>query len=993
MLWEILCIHNVQRDCCMNGPKPSFKTFISFLFLRWKFSEERKSFLHSREFFQAIADNNMQFGLAVSLVVFSIGLAGLMGCSYNPGIPELIPEIPSRLVYTLMILLNVPQILFAVVEMAQSGESDSEKVLNINYLNQLTNAFMAGFAVFSTQKGSSLFFETVLIMLTLSSLPYWRRIRGYVVALTSMLPIGIAIVHYNILIPWQDRYDIVIFYILCLFIMTLRRHWLEQNFWLMHRTELENKALEKESRTDELTGLENRTGLREDFPSFAGEQVIMIMMDLDNFKLYNDRYGHRFGDEVLRKTGQYIRKVFQPLGGKCYRYGGDEFLIVLQDVSIPLLDKELELLRTGYMSLFSDGQPHTLSIGYSYGRAENESMLRAALSLADENLYASKAAGKNQICGKKVEASMQNKKDDQILSDLASVNYMDKLTGLLNREGFHKRLEKENLNEGNWAVICFNIDRFQEINRAVGYAGGNEVLVKVAGWLSRYFPESIISRHESDHFYVFTRCSGIERRIRRVQSEVAICREHCYIFFRAGIWSYAVMKTVPSLNVILDNAKYACDTLRNQSAHSMCFYSSQVEEERKKSAFVLNYFREALDKEQIEVYFQPIIGTMSKKCRGYEVLSRWVVPGKGILSPGEYIPVLEKSYDIYKLDLYVLRKACEFIRKLDEEQKKNLFVSFNLSRHDFQAIDIPEEVDRIVSSYPIPKSILRVEVTESALADDDNIRRDVARLRKKGYKVWVDDFGSGVSSLNVLRQYDVDGAKLDMKFLEDFESSKKSPLIIQNIIHLCHVLDLEVVVEGVENQKQLDFVQKCGGDLIQGFIYSAPQSLDVIRHQWFWDSIAPKEDGKIYHRIGTIDLERFFQQGDGSQVCSSGQICSLLFERDGDKRRLLRFNDELERTLRCMQQDQEGDMQTLLSRFKDTPIMEVSSKARKKGSLVRSMVSYNHSFCFVQTCVVDCLVHEHRDIVLLQFTFVDKSLMNDMLQPMRHSEGLEISNQ
>lgn len=966
---------------------------MSFLFLRWKFSEERKSFLHSREFFQAIADNNVQFGLAVSLVVFSIGLAGLMGCSYNPGIPELIPEIPSRLVYTLMILLNIPQILFAVVEMAQSRESDSEKVLNINYLNQLINAFMAGFAVFSTLKGSSLFFETVLIMLAMSSLPYWRRIRGYVVALTSMLPIGVAIVRYHIQVPWQDRYDIIIFYILCLFIMTLRRHWLEQNFWLMHRTELENRALEKESRTDELTGLGNRTGLREDFPSFAGEQVIMIMMDLDNFKLYNDRYGHRFGDQVLHQTGQYIRKVFQPLGGKCYRYGGDEFLIVLQDVSIPLLDKELELLRTGYMSLFSDGQPHTLSIGYSYGRAENESMLRVALSLADENLYVSKAAGKNQISGKKVEVSMQNQKNNQILSDLASVNYMDKLTGLLNREGFHKRLERENLNEGNWAVICFNIDRFQEINRTVGYAGGNEILVKAAEWLSRYFPESIISRHESDHFYVFTRCSGIKRRIRRVQSEVAICREHCYIFFRAGIWSHAVMKTVPSLNVILDNAKYACDTLRNQSAHSMCLYSPQVEEDRKKSAFVLNYFREALDTEQIEVYFQPIIGTMSKKCRGYEVLSRWVVPGKGTLSPAEYIPVLEKSYDIYKLDLYVLRKACGFIRKLDEEQKKNLFVSFNLSRHDFQAIDIPEEVDRIVSSNQILKSILRVEVTESALADDDNIRRDVSRLRKMGYKVWVDDFGSGVSSLNVLRKYDVDGVKLDMKFLEDFESSKKSPLIIQNIIHLCHVLNLEVVVEGVENQKQLDFVQKCGGDFIQGFIYGRPQSLDVIRHQWFWDSYTPKEEGKIYHQAGSIDLDRLFSQGENIQGCNPGQICSILFERAGDKMRLLRFNDELEKSLRSMQQDQEGDMQTLLSRFKDTPIMDVCRKARKKGSLVRGIVSYDQSPCFVQTCVVDYLEHKHREIVLLQFAFLDKSFVDGMLQHMQHSEGRGIGNQ
>lgn len=147
----------------MNGPKLSFKTFISFLFLRWKFSEERKSFLHSREFFQAIADNNVQFGLAVSLIVFSVGLAGLMGCSYNPGIPELIPEIPSRLVYTLMILVNIPQILFAVVELAQSRESDPEKILNVNYLNQLINAFMAGFAVFSTLKGSSLFLKRCLL--------------------------------------------------------------------------------------------------------------------------------------------------------------------------------------------------------------------------------------------------------------------------------------------------------------------------------------------------------------------------------------------------------------------------------------------------------------------------------------------------------------------------------------------------------------------------------------------------------------------------------------------------------------------------------------------------------------------------------------------------------------------------------------------------------------------------------------------------------------
>lgn len=953
----------------MNGPKLSFKTFISFLFLRWKFSEERKSFLHSREFFQAIADNNMQFGLAVSLVVFSVGLAGLMGCSYNPGIPELIPEIPSRLVYTLMILVNIPQILFAVVEMAQSRESDSEKVLNINYLNQLTNAFMAGFAVFSTQKGSSFFFETVLIMLTLSSLPYWRRIRGYVVALTSMLPIGVAIVRYHILVPWQDRYDIVIFYVLCLFIMTLRRHWLEQNFWLMHRTELENRALEKESRTDELTGLENRTGLREDFPSFAGEQVIMIMVDLDNFKLYNDRYGHRFGDQVQHKTGQYIRKVFQPLGGKCYRYGGDEFLIVLQDVSIPLLDKELELLRTGYMSLFSDGQPHTLNIGYSYGRAENESMLRAALSLADENLYVSKAAGKNQISGKKVEASMQNQKNNQILSNLASVNYMDKLTGLLNREGFHKRLERENLNEGNWAVICFNIDRFQEINRAIGYPGGNEILMQIARLLNQYFPQSIISRYESDHFFVATRCANIERRIRRVQSEIAIVCEHCYIFLRAGICSLADTLEKEDIHIIIDNAKYACDSLRNQPAHAYCFYTRTLEDRRQKSAYVLNYFSEAIDKEQIEIYLQPIIGAMSRKCCGFEALSRWYTPEGKLLAPGEYIPVLEKSYDIYKLDLYVLRRVCQYIQKMDEKRKKNLFISFNLSRHDFQVIDIPEAVDRIVTCYQVPRHMLRVEVTESALADDENIRKDVSRLRQLGYQVWVDDFGSGISSLNVIREYDVGGAKLDMKFLEDFETSRKSPVVIQGIIHLCHVLGLEIVVEGVETQKQLEFIQRSGGHYIQGFIFSKPKPMAQIEKEWFWDNYLDQRERPLYRRAGNMDLDRLFTDYQEIQGSRPGQVGTLLFEEEGNQMHLLRHNDEMERIFHHIG-DKGASMQTLLQNFRETPCMDIVNKSQTTGNLEKEIIAIKQTKYFVQACVLSVFPETDKRIILVQmFSF------------------------
>lgn len=956
----------------MDAPKISLKNLFSFFMIRWKMSEERKKFYTSHEFYTVIAENNVQFGLVIAGIVLFIGVVGFWGASYELGEPSIIQSISSTFVYTLMIVVSIPQILFTLISLRNIRVYDPEVVLNINFLNQLINALMAGFSIFSTQVGSGLFFETVLIMLSLSSLPYWRKMRSVMVLLASIVPLLVAVVGNSIMVPWQDKYDLIIFYALCFLIMTLRRHWLQENFWLMHRAELENRSLEKESRTDELTQLGNRTGLREDFPSFANNQVVMIMMDLDNFKKYNDQYGHNFGDEVLRKTGQYIAAVFGPLGGWSYRYGGDEFLVVMQDTAIDTLEKQLELFSQNYMSLFHDGEMHTLSIGYSYGIAANESALRACLAAADESLYESKARGKNQISCRAVNVYSQGSHDN-ILMEEASVNYMDKLTGLLNRDGFRRKLETMQMDR-EWVVICFDIDRFQEINRSIGYPGGNKILMQIARLLNQYFPQSIISRYESDHFFVATRCANIERRIRRVQSEIAIVREHCYIFLRAGICSLADTLGKEDIHIIIDNAKYACDSLRNQSAHAYCFYTHMLEDRRQKSAYVLNYFSEAIDKEQIEVYLQPIIGAMSRKCCGFEALSRWYTPEGKQLAPGEYIPVLEKSYDVYKLDLYVLRRVCQYIQKMDEKRKKNLFVSFNLSRHDFQVIDIPEAVDRIVTCYQVPRHMLRVEVTESALADDENIRKDVSRLRQLGYQVWVDDFGSGISSLNVLREYDVDGAKLDMKFLKDFETSRKSPVVIQSIIQLCHVLGLEIVVEGVETQKQLDFIQKSGGHYIQGFIFSKPKPMAQIEKEWFWDNYLDQRERPLYRRAGNMDLDRLFTDHKEIQGSIPGQVGTLIFEEEGNQIHLLRHNDEMERVFHHIG-EKGADMQTLLKNFTETPCMDIVNKSQATGNLEKEIIDIKQTKYFVQACVLSVFPKADKRIILVQMFSFDPCIL------------------
>lgn len=325
-------------------------------------------------------------------------------------------------------------------------------------------------------------------------------------------------------------------------------------------------------------------------------------------------------------------------------------------------------------------------------------------------------------------------------------------------------------------------------------------------------------------------------------------------------------------------AKYASDSLRGRTGIGLQVFDAEMDKARDMKAFVQNHFSEAIEKGYIIPYYQPIIASLSGVCAGFEALARWIDPEKGFLSPGVFVPVLEESHESYFLDFHILKKVCEMLSKQDVTTWGK-FVSVNFSRTDFEAVDLPARIESIVSSYGIPRDMLRIEVTESAFSDSPQIRTDIKRLEDMGYLVWLDDFGSGMSSLNTMKNFHVNAAKIDLEFLRDSDKNPKAFKILKQMIRLCHSIDTIALVEGVETKEQLEFVRQCGGNLIQGYFYSRPEDLSSRGLEKFRNESISREEYDYYARAAFMDIDK------SPDVIFDGTVMtdvSFQIEKDGD---------------------------------------------------------------------------------------------------------------
>lgn len=434
----------------------------------------------------------------------------------------------------------------------------------------------------------------------------------------------------------------------------------------------------------------------------------------------------------------------------------------------------------------------------------------------------------------------------------------DAATGLLSRSLFEQSLTQflNELRQGNrrgkWDIIGFNIHNFKIFNAQNGFLAGNELLRSLADTLRSLLPNLFATRSSADHFYLLVEDDQAEEVVRRVHQCMLEKGKDSAIVY-AGIYTITGEETEST--ILLDRAKLATDAARGDMHIFYCRYDANMEEQLKLESYLVTHIDEAIEKGWIKVYYQPIMATLSRKITNLEALSRWIDPTFGFLNPGQFINVLEHYRILYKLDFYVIEEACKRIRQAMDAGHVFPRVTVNLSRHDLQLPDLHERIGGILEQYQVPHDYIHLEVTESAMISNETIIKDhIERFHKDGYEVWLDDFGSGYSSLNTLQDYDFDCVKIDMFFLQ--HGNARTPTMMRSIVDMAKQLGMLTLTEGVETQEQLDFLREIGCSLAQGYLLSKPdlpenliKNEKLIRH-----GVETEKEHVFYRRISRVNV-------------------------------------------------------------------------------------------------------------------------------------------
>jgi EAL domain-containing protein (putative c-di-GMP-specific phosphodiesterase class I) len=359
-----------------------------------------------------------------------------------------------------------------------------------------------------------------------------------------------------------------------------------------------------------------------------------------------------------------------------------------------------------------------------------------------------------------------------------------------------------------------------------GRRTGDQVLKKLADILTDIFGNiaGIGCRAEADTFYVYCQHQfSYDHIMNTIQESLPALSEKARIRVRMGLYP-KVDKDI-EVELWFDHAKLACDGIRGDYTKSIAVYSKEEHERAVYHERLINEIDEAIENKDLVVYYQPKYAIQGNEpvLRSAEALIRWKHPERGMISPGDFIPLFEGNGLIQKLDNYVWEEAARQIRKWKEKYGKTVPVSVNVSRIDIYDPALESKLLKIVDINDITTDELMLEITESAYADNaDTLVRVVESLRNKGFKIEMDDFGSGYSSLNMLTTITIDVIKIDMKFIRNMRRDDKSLRMVKLIIDIAKFLDVPVVAEGVEDEVQVNTLKKMGCDVIQGFYFSKP---------------------------------------------------------------------------------------------------------------------------------------------------------------------------
>lgn len=542
--------------------------------------------------------------------------------------------------------------------------------------------------------------------------------------------------------------------------------------------------------------------------------VGVMMFDLNNLKKVNDTFGHEEGDIFIQTFASYLTRILTE-NSYLARFGGDEFVIIQRETSWSELEQmniQLQTLLDAYNQTAT--HPISYAVGYDISCKNHYYLIMDLLKMADQKMYEDKRCKKSMAaCPKRTYTK------NHLVESISTDSLKEKISTILTNSNREKQ----------YAFLMTDIDNFHLINDYWGYETGTDILNFVFKKLE-LFPQTVfVNRYHSDVFVCIVDITGqqhknIKEKViqynKQTASEVLDAYPVNYLFLNTGIYyldgeNISSEELISHTNIVRRKAK--------TELSGVCEYSEDIALDEQRRAETIHTFRNALEHKEFLTYFQPKINGKSQEIASAEVLVRWRKEDGTLWFPDSFLPILEETGEVEALDYYVYASAFEWLANRRKNGQKIIPLSLNVSPIHFRKINtFIHKVSDLIEQYEIPSQYLIFEITETTYIHNiDAVNQMIRFFQRKNIRISMDDFGSGYSSLNSLKDILFDEVKIDKRFLDD-DLSEKGKIVLQEIFHLLKRTNKFIVCEGVETKEMVDFLVQEGCDELQGYYYYKP---------------------------------------------------------------------------------------------------------------------------------------------------------------------------
>ena len=520
----------------------------------------------------------------------------------------------------------------------------------------------------------------------------------------------------------------------------------------------------------------------------------VILLDIDGELVYKNSAMHKFEKEFA--CAEFYLESLQK------EFSFDSNLEKLKSISENNFDKKIH----------KNGKDFTFHVSERTLKDENNNFLGAFFVIHDKTL------------------EVQKLEQERYLA------VHDKLTNLFNRDGFYEKVQeilKAAPNE-KYLMVCSDIDNFKLINDLFGRLTGDSFLVKIAEAFKNYSQtEQIFARLESDRFALFTKKSDFDENsfLKNTEEISSISSDLNYpVSFHFGV--YEIEDVTMPISLMCDRAFMVLNTTKGNLQSKIAYYNSAIRNTIIHEQQLIGEFPYALENNQFQMYLQPQVKN-DGNVYGAEALIRWNREKDCIMNPDDFIPIFEDKGLITNLDQFIWECAAQKLKDWKDNGINDMYISVNISPKDFLYVDVYQTFVDLIKKYGISPKNLKLEITESAiLLNLEALLVLINKLRAFGFQIEMDDFGSGYSSLNMLKDIPFDILKIDMAFLQATENQERSIQILHSIIKLSKRLNMPVITEGVETKEQVDFLKDMGTDYYQGFYFAQPMPVKEFESKY-----------------------------------------------------------------------------------------------------------------------------------------------------------------